>query len=319
MTAYFPIGMESYNNTPFAHDYVTWKGVGTYAFPIAKTAGNIRPLLNGDPSNWYPQKFGLPRPVKGIFRRGTTIRPANLSPVLYPDRQVRSTTNQTMVRQLLDAPGLFNVFQNGTGYGNDNKAIEGVNITVDYQPFQNFSENPQPICMTKSNCCNQPKKALLRVRGASTILKPNYYTRLQEYRQARCQTFQQKQFNFYFPTEAGNSLAQAGSPAALANSYYGGCYPSTCLAGGEGCKTVIYKPKNYEFATQGAVESSARTFKLAVSTAETDYYQQSKQNPNGISRKSIPSDCGPCALISTQTHLRTQPRQTVLALLNQNS
>lgn len=36
-----------------------------------------------------------------------------------------------------------------------------------------------------------------------------------------------------------------------------------------GCKLVVYKPSNYQFATQGGVESSTRTLKLTVDTINT--------------------------------------------------
>jgi hypothetical protein len=206
----------------------------------------------------------------------------------------------------------------------------------------------------------------LRVRPASTNLKKNYFTTLQQYRQNRCQTYDQKVFNFYSSNQAeANRIAlqnnpeltekmllsaKPGSPLALSNTYVANCYPNTSLSGysqaelvlqafnyinnenilssGEiaefyamqiqtiqvfasfiktltnseqaiqifdrfisnpyygmaltgpsnprGCKLVVYKPSNPQFATEGGVSSSTRTFKLAVTTVEKNVYNNNR-------------------------------------------
>jgi hypothetical protein len=192
-------------------------------------------------------------------------------------------------------------------------------------------------------------------------LKKNYYTTLQEYRDNRCQTYEQRAFNFktnasYLidsnviknnPNITAKQLANAkpGSPLSLLNTYVANCYPNTAinqyseldlvvmsfqilnnykllsanditnfnnsnivtlqqfvwfisnLSSGQsqqaanifknfitnpyigmslsgpsnpnGCKLVVYKPNNPQFAVQGSVSSSARTLKLTLDTVRT--------------------------------------------------
>jgi hypothetical protein len=216
--------------------------------------------------------------------------------------------------------------------------------------------------LTTSNgfCCNEQRKAIRRVIPANTYLPKKYYTTLQQYRQNRCQTYEQRAFNFKTGIDnvmdaydlANNPLitpcqiknAKPGSPLTTTNLYVANCYPNidystnsqayiilqayeyiknaglltpediakfnslqiklfvdfnqflydlTSGKGEEalaifvrvlsnpylgmrlsgpsnprGCKLVVYKPSNPQFANQGGVMSSARTLKLAVTTIE---------------------------------------------------
>ena len=119
-------------------------------------------------------------------------------------------------------------------------------MVTDYYPEYYLTNNPLPVCTNPQNCCNEPRKALLRVRPASTNLKKNYFTTLQQYRENRCQTYEQKAFNFktandYLtdaailknnPNITAKMLANAkpGSPLTLLNTYVGNCYPNTGLS-----------------------------------------------------------------------------------------
>ena len=71
-SAFYPLGMKSYNNHLPQGGYKTWKGSGVNKNPIGITAGNIRPLTNNDMGNVFPTGFGLPRPIKH-YRKGTVI------------------------------------------------------------------------------------------------------------------------------------------------------------------------------------------------------------------------------------------------------
>jgi hypothetical protein len=62
-----------------------------------------------------------------------------------------------------------------------------------------------------------------------------------------------------------------------------------------GCKLVIYKPNNSQFAKQGAVSSSTRNLKLNVDTIETNAASFNRNNANlsfaqinGSSKTEIP-------------------------------
>lgn len=385
-TAFYPQGMHSYNNSstaPFTADYKTWKGTGLYSNPVGITAGNIRPLTNNDRTNIAVYKTGAARPLKWQFRKQTLtyvpytiVNPENPNQYITvrQNRGTRSAAgleNKTggLIGQLMDRPGGYSVKQNKVDEVNettnadlDCKTCTGISVVTDYYPEPFLTNNPLPVCTNPQNCCNEPRKALLRVRPASTNLKKNYFTTLQQYRQNRCNTYEQKAFNFkvyddFFPNAESvanksptiNSLlgsaAKPGSPLALTNTYVGNCYPNTGLStysqielvamayqilnnngllsqtdianfnnsnittlqqfvgfisnlqsgnatqaayvfknfitnpyfgmslsgpsNPNGCKLVVYKPSNPQFAVQGAVSSSARTLKLTVSTIRT--------------------------------------------------
>jgi len=89
-----------------------------------------------------------------------------------------------------------------------------------------------------------------------------YYTTHTQYMQNRCQTYNQRLFNF--KKKANNPLVKPGSPLALANIYMANCQPSY----NSNCNLVVYKPSNYQYAKQGAVSSSTRTLKQTVTTIE---------------------------------------------------
>lgn len=102
----------------------------------------------------------------------------------------------------------------------------------------------------KSVYKNTPEaKARRRSMYANTNLKPDYFNSLQACREKRCQTFDQRSFNF----ERKNSEADG--------VFYANCQPNK-----QGCKEVFYKPNNTQFAQQGAVSASTRLLKLTNDT-----------------------------------------------------
>ena len=93
---------------------------------------------------------------------------------------------------------------------------------------------------------NTPEaKARRRSMYANTNLKPDYFNSLQACREKRCQTFDQRSFNF---TKKSNG------------TFYANCQSPN------NCKEVFYKPNNSQFAQQGAVSSSTRLVKLTNDT-----------------------------------------------------
>lgn len=387
--AFYPLGMSSYNNRLPQGGYKTWKGTGVSSNPVGVTSGNIRPLTNNDPGNVFPTGFGLARPIKH-YRKGTVIP----VPVLIEDpanpgnyiekkqlelidynlhRHVKSSVGASlgggsggrgMITQLINTPGSFIVKQNPLDEKNgpeqldkDCKTCQGVGIVADYYPNKTYlTENPEPNTTNFILCCNAEKKALRRVIPASTKLKKNYYTTLQQYRQNRCKTYEQRVFNF----ERGVNPfpGKPGGPLSLLNTYVANCQPNAELEEtsevnligimvsimktenilspqqiqlfiqlkittfGEfinyisrlpqptqkqaadvydafvnnpyygvpitgptnpaGCKLVVYKPNNYQFAQQGAVSSSTRILKLNVTTIEKNLAGYNRDQKKGI-------------------------------------
>jgi hypothetical protein len=103
-----------------------------------------------------------------------------------------------------------------------------------------LTENPERNVTNPVLCCNQEYKAKRRAIYASTNLKKNYYTTTKQYLQNRCQTYEQKIFNFQQPqpvqityellqagiTPAQIATAKPGSPLALTNTYVANCFPN---------------------------------------------------------------------------------------------
>jgi hypothetical protein len=226
------------------------------------------------PSRSYPHtRVFIPRPIKH-FRKGrvvpnvpitvTTQDPKNPNQYYEVDlinynmnRIVKSSKGQSLgggfggsglLNDMMDKPGGFIIKENSstekteTIQSNiDCKTCEGVGIVSSYYPNNTYvTENPIPQTENPVLCCNEEKKALKRVVYASTNLKQNYYTTTAQYLKNRCQTYDQKAFNFQqaLPVNVSNYLlglgvtpadiqnAVPGSPLALFNTYVGNCYPN---------------------------------------------------------------------------------------------
>lgn len=398
-TAFYPLGMKSYNNHLPQGGYKTWKGTGVFSNPVGVTASHIRPLTNNDSGNVFPTGFGLPRPIKH-YRKGRVIPVQSITvqdpnnPAQYIEtslinynlnRIVSSSKGASLgggagglglLNQMLDNPGGYIVKQNPpnetTGenqLNQDCRTCEGVGIVASYYPNTPYlTENPEANTQNQVLCCNAQKKARRRVLPASTNIKKNYYTTHAQYMQNRCQTYEQKAFNFQTPnpveTAAINSgnpnftaakflAAKPGSPLALLNTYFANCQPNgeiyeateiglinkmlsimntqNILTPAEisafealndytfdslfnylqsldneaaiaffidfinnpyygvpfagpnnptGCKLVVYKPNNPQFAKQGSVSSSTRMLKLNVDTIQTNAASFNRNNVN---------------------------------------
>ena len=382
-TAFYPLGMKTYNNHVPQGGYKTWKGTGVFSNPVGVTATHIRPLTNNDMGNVFQTGFGLPRPIKH-YRKGRVIPvpdimvedPSNpgqyfeTSLINYNlNRIVKSSKGASLgggsgglglLNQMLDNPGGYIVKQNSldetSGENQLNKdctTCEGVGIVASYYPNTPYlTENPEANTQNKVLCCNAQKKALRRVLPANTNLKKNYYTTHTQYLQNRCQTYEQKAFNFQ--TNTPNSVnVKPGTPLALLNTYFANCQPNgeiyeateialinkmLSIMGSEGiltpqeiatfkvlknytfdslfnylkslnnqiaiaffidfinnpyygvpfagpnnpvgCKLVVYKPNNPQFAKQGAVSSSTRMLKLNVDAIQTNAASLNRNNVN---------------------------------------
>lgn len=352
----------SYDDTPadpFEINGVTWKGTGSYSYPVSITSGNRRPLTNKDPRNNAPQKFGLPRPLKWQYRQGVSVQPKLIdidpkNPNKYIDTsKVSHSSLVNLVGLTMDQPGRYSVKRNPPDEINESlqadkdcKTCYGVSLVTSFAPERYLSNNPEPITTNPKYCCNQEKNAKKMVIYASTNLKPNYYNSNYQYLQNRCQTYQQKSFNFTSPLEKiSDKLAKPGGPLVLSNTYIANCFPNIeeikysqsnvvyqifnliksqrlltekdiqnfhehpvdtlfkmnnflsniegnieqcykiffnyinnpyvgCFIQGpsnpKGCKAVVYKPSNPQFAVEGGVSSGTRLLKLTTDTINTN-------------------------------------------------
>ena len=244
-SAFYPQGMNSYNNRSSQNEYKPWKGSGEYNNPIGITSGNIRPFTNKDYSNDFNPGFGLPRPIKH-YRRGISINDIN-------SRQVNSSTNGSLVSQLIDYPGSY-VVKSGANATDVCETFSGKDLVSNYYPFINLTEKLQPgkvPCDSNGKpICDQEKKAVNRARGASTIINKRYYTTSSEHLYNRCSTYDQNAFNFKSNVDPNTFLANCSMQ------------PDECK------KVVTYKPSNEKFAVQGAVSSSTRILNLQKNTID---------------------------------------------------
>jgi len=291
-SAFYPLGMKSYNNYLPQGGYQSWKGNGINSNPTSITGGSIRPFTNKDVTNNFQTGFGLPRPIKH-FRKGKVIPILTVDPnnpnvyIESTNRIVKSSTQGNLVKQLIDIPGGFVVKQNTlTSYDIENNCnnCNGIGLVTNYYPNNSYlTENPTTNSTVYPLCCNAEQKARRRVLPASTNLSKKYYTTHQQYRENRCQTYDQRAFNFQTNLTPDNANCKPGDPRSLSNTYVANCYPSTDSLvtkpnNSNGCKLVIYKPNNPQFAQQGAVTSSTRMLKLNVETIQSNLSNIKNQN-----------------------------------------
>lgn len=81
--------------------------------------------------------------------------------------------------------------------------------------------------------------------------RPDYYTTNTQYLQSRCKTYDQRKYNFNRDPNTGEATAN-------------------CCSAKDGlCKSVVYKPNNAQYSTQGAVDASTRLLRLKYNTVTT--------------------------------------------------
>ena len=365
-TAFYPTNMRrqsasGYSNKSTTENipYVPWKGTGIFSNPVGVTSTHIRPLTNLDPGNVFPTGFGLPRPIKH-YRKGTvipfnfniiTIDPNNTSAYVETslieynvNRAVKSSTGQSLgggtglIAQLIDTPGSFIVKDNGIKKSIDGITIDaecancnGVGIVSNWMPINNLSEKPEPNVTDYKLCCNQQKKALQRVLPANTNVKKNYFQTTDMYLYNRCQTFQQRQFNFVtgpidkkildlflaypFVTAKIIEYSKPGDPLSIANFYVAQCNPNFMIeksveigficALSKSLLDATYITKNEYDALINDNQQSVQTFIASLQSILTkeqydlviEYIYQLASNPYNGTLISGPSNPRGCAKV----------------------
>jgi hypothetical protein len=242
MSATHQQGMSLYNNRVL-QPYVPQKGEGLNAMPVAITPLNIRPFTNKDYTNNYQTGPMLPRPIKH-YRKGRAFNyPVSVAvtgddgattyDIVDANRGVRSTGGATLVKQTIDNPGAFSVIQNPPDettnsalFEKDCAGCRGIEIVATMlKPNKTYlTNNPEPDVETPALCCSQEAFAQKRVLPSNTNLPKQYYTSHKQYMQNRCQTYDQRAFNFIISNTAGaDPAAKPGGPLALANMYLANC------------------------------------------------------------------------------------------------
>jgi hypothetical protein len=225
-SAFYPLGMKTYNNHVHQGGYRTWKGTGIFRNPIGITSTHIRPLTNLDPGNQFPTGFGLPRPIKH-YRKGSLplnteaaeIAQTNPLVAFNLDRHVKSSHGTSLggsrlggglLSSMIDTPGGYSVRTNTPTDGIPETCLDckGIAVVSDWQPVTSLTEKPQPNVETKELCCNEERKAIQMTLPNSTMVQKNYYQTTYAKLYNRCKTFQQNQFAY---------LNGVGDPELLAS------------------------------------------------------------------------------------------------------
>ena len=164
-----------------------------------------------------------------IYRREISI--------VYPPHDITNNSSNcfgnartSLCINQFETPGGTIMYQNNDG----NK--KGINSVVDGRLIKNQIQKNETFCNKPnySNCLSSQHNALRRTRSAG-VIKRNYYSDTKGYLYSRKQSFDQNQYNFI---SSGNS----NEPV------------------------VVYKPNNYNYSQQGAVDSSTRLDRLKYYT-----------------------------------------------------
>ena len=369
-TAFYPTNMRQQSSSGYSNKsslenipYVSWKGSGVFSNPVGVTSTHIRPLTNLDPGNVFPTGFGLPRPIKH-YRKGTVI-PINFK-VLSVDpnnnteyietslieynvnRAVKSSISSSLgggnggtglISQMIDMPGAFIVKENdikenalnGLNIDKECKNCNGVGIVSNWMPIKNLTEKPEPNVTNPVLCCNQQRKAIRRVLPTNTNIKKNYFQTTYMYLYNRCQTFQQRQFNFIvgpidkkilnlflaypFVTAKIIEYSKPGDPLSIANFYVAQCNPNFTIEKAVEIEFINALSKSLldvGYISPMEYDTLIKMFPLSVSTFITslqgiltkeqykiviDYMYQLAANPYNGSVISGPSNPKGCAQV----------------------
>lgn len=326
-TATYPQGMKSWNNHLPQGGYRTWKGTGSFSNPVGVVPTHIRPLTNKDPGNVFPTGRGLPRPIKH-YRKGRVI-PVPIPPPSSSDdsriqrveadaiarnlnRAVKSSAGQSlgggaggagMIAAMIDAPGIFLIkenaplsaqqFDGGEKIDAECRTCTGVGIVSDWYPINNLTEKPQENVTNPLLCCNEQRKARRRVLPSNTVLPKSYYQTSYMYLFNRCQTFDQREFNFQTGAtpEAEEALAEIvgghpdlvtarvleatkpGEPLSYLNQYVAQCNPNGTIDAGS--KIVLFEGLMGALFERGLItEAELQEFKSGDAAGRMIYTMQ---------------------------------------------
>lgn len=182
-------------------------------------------------------------------------------------REIASVYNNC--KGSLRTSGRVNNFEKPGGYliSNVNNQQSGIESILDKQLVKtklqlneyscNNSIYSDPIYLkdiySQNKCLSTQNNALRKVRSSGKI-KQNFYSTTNQYLYNRRKTFEQNQFNYL---KTGTSSALPGSASATSNTYINGGVSFTPDGRLMSCP-VTYKPSNYNYNKNGAVDSSTR-------------------------------------------------------------
>jgi hypothetical protein len=272
-----------------------------YATKI-KTANSVvpglhRPNTNGVPSNVYQHDFDGPdfkaRPIKHWRRQlvPTSVNTGNGTGGASQPIGSSGQRNAT-VGLLMDRPGAVTyvgdasckcVSQPGNSYTISeyfSKTPKNKGEIVENQGVINNGDYEINTGIYSTRCigCNPENNV---IKSASSLVSRAYYSDTTGYLKSRCKTYQQnasinrtpgvtylgpdEQHIWATPSATGSQVYQTN------NIYKPRVNPHACGgSGASGASIVIFKPNNYQYSVQGAVDSSTRIEKLKLNTITTN-------------------------------------------------
>ena len=213
--------------------------------------------------SWKEQTFNQILASIQLNKNKTILTPYNLKnapPLKIYRKEIGVPTNNTTSRIGIT----INSFEIPNGYYTPAKSSLNNTVTIlnkkDAGITNNTTDNPSLCASFSSNgiCLTPQKNALNRIR-TSGIIKKDYSIDNRQYLEKRCMTFHQNQFSYLVN---GDASTKPGSARSSGNTY------------SNGCRDVVYKPNNSEFACQGAVSSSSLILRkkyIAITTNANKY------------------------------------------------
>ena len=256
--------------------------------------GLHRPNTNGVPSNIHQHDFDGPefkaRPIKHWRRQLVPTSINTGSGISGPSQPIGSSGQRNAtIGLLMDRPGAVSyvgdascecVEQPGNSYTISEYFLEVPKNKGTIVENQGVVDNGDyeintGIYSTRCIGCNPQNNV---IKSASSLLSRAYYSDTTGYLKSRCKTYQQNAsinrtsgVTYLGPNGQhiwATSSANGSQVYQTNDIYKPRVNPHAC--GGSGASTVIFKPNNYQYSVQGAVDSSTRIEKLKLNTINTN-------------------------------------------------
>ena len=259
--------------------------------------GLHRPNTNGVPSNIHQHDFDGPefkaRPIKHWRRQLVPTSINTGSGISGPSQPIGSSGQRNAtVGLLMDRPGAVTyvgdascecVQQPGNSYTISEYFLEvpkNKGTIVENQGVINNGDYEINTGIYSTRCigCNPQNNV---IKSASSLLSRAYYSDTTGYLKSRCKTYQQNAsinrtsgVTYLGPNGQhiwATSSANGSQVYQTNDIYKPRVNPHACGGNSSsGASTVIFKPNNYQYSVQGAVDSSTRIEKLKLNTINTN-------------------------------------------------
>lgn len=168
-----------------ANKRIFWKGNDV---PNSVSTGTIYPTKNKDNTILASYSASKPFPMKHM-RQGYNPDQTHRAHTAFTHSRMRVSTMQ-------DRPGAYIQNTSAPMTEEENDCL-GTTFVSNVAPIHSLSETPNPLIgQSKVFCCNKEKDAKHRVLPTNTNLPVQYYPQRFQRLQSRCQTYDQKAFNF---------------------------------------------------------------------------------------------------------------------------